>query len=104
MVQSSHTVQSTSLYSTPADQVAMQAQHDRIKASDAQLSAAYQDLQGQIQEQKGRCQSADQNFKQAGNDLEAARMELQRVRLLNDLLGVVVCSSRERRRSMLLSP
>lgn len=80
MVQSSHTVQSTSLYSTPADRIASQAQHDRIKASDAQLSAAYQDLQGQIKEQKGRCQSAEQNLKQAGSDLEAARIELQRVR------------------------
>ncbi|PPJ58635.1 hypothetical protein CBER1_03512 [Cercospora berteroae] len=56
------------------------AQHERIKDSDAQLKAAYQDLKGQIEEQKGRCQGAEQNLQQAVNDLEQARKELQRVR------------------------
>ncbi|KAF2206981.1 hypothetical protein CERZMDRAFT_52005 [Cercospora zeae-maydis SCOH1-5] len=54
--------------------------HERIKDSDAQVKAAYQDLKGRIEEQKGRCQGAEQNLQQAGNGLEQARKELQRVR------------------------
>lgn len=56
------------------------AQHDRIKSSQAEMHHAAEQLLGQIQEQQGRTSAAQEALKQAGEGLEAARRELQRIR------------------------
>ncbi|KXT01004.1 hypothetical protein AC578_4421 [Pseudocercospora eumusae] len=55
-------------------------QHERIQRSENEMRNAGQQLQAQVGEQRGRCADADRRKGQAGTDLEAARMELQRIR------------------------
>lgn len=56
------------------------AQHERIQGSEAEMRAAIGHLRHQAGEQKGRVETAGRNVKQASEDLEAARKELQRIR------------------------
>lgn len=56
------------------------AQHDRIKASEAQMRAAGQQLEYQVEEQRGRVRDAEKAVGRAADELEAARQELQRCR------------------------
>lgn len=56
------------------------AQHDRIKASDAQLQRAGAQLQEQIRLQLERAGGAKAQLAQATENTEGARLELQRIR------------------------
>ena len=56
------------------------AQHDRIKASEAQLLKSIGQLKGQMREQEQRVKDSQAQLQQASQGLEGARQELQRIR------------------------
>lgn len=56
------------------------AQHERIQTSAAQLQQAMKDLHGQIIGQSERVTRGEGTLRQAGEDLEATRLELQKIR------------------------